>query len=83
MFAFAGLGGIGHFYLGKFKAGLTILLGGILLEVIALAVTFGSAWYGVDFETHSKYLNDTFGYGVIIYFVVSLTHLVYIINKSK
>ena len=83
LFALVGLGGIGHFYLGKFKAGLTFLLGGLLLEAVALAVTFGNAWYGVDFETHSKYLDSTFVYGLVIYFCLSLIHLIFICRKIK
>jgi len=83
LFALVGLGGIGHFYLGKFKVGLTFLLGGLLLEVIVLIVTFGNAWYGIDFETHSKYLNSTFGYGLVIYFCLSLIHLIFISRKTK
>ena len=83
LFALVGLGGIGHFYLGKFKAGLAFLLGGLLLEGIPLLVTFGNAWDGVDFETHSKYLDSTFGYGLVIYFCLSLIHLIFISRKTK
>ena len=83
LFALVGLGGIGHFYLGKFKAGLAFLLCGLLLEVVPLAVTFGNAWHGIDFETHSKYLDSAFGYGLVIYFCLSLIHLIFICRKIK
>lgn len=83
LLAFVGLGGVGHFYLGRFKQGLLFLMGGIIIEFIGMFVMFGSAAFGVEYVDYLKFLDTTFLYGLVIYFTITVTHIIYIVRKNK
>jgi len=82
LFAFVGLGGVGHFYLNRFKQGVLFLMGGIIIEFCAIFVFFGSTFYDVEYFDYLKFLDSTYLYGLTVYFAITLSHIIYIIKKE-
>ena len=82
LFAFVGLGGIGHFYLNRFKEGFIFLIGGIILELLIFGIImFASAWVesGFDFETLSIIIYVLTG---MVIFIISLIRIIFIKRKE-
>lgn len=84
LFAFLGLGGIGHFYLNKFKQGFVFLIVGSLLEISIPLTAFSSILDKpqIDSQTMFSVIDNNVLILLGIFGIVTIIHMLFITRNE-
>ncbi len=85
MFAFIGLGGIGHFYLNKFKEGFVFLIVGAMLEISVPLSFLNIALKKPQINAYTAFsqVNDHVLIILTIFGIVSIIRMCFIMRNQE